>query len=118
MQERDFCTKFRVRLLSPGDAYGRQDCFTADEVLVEFYDRTQDPIKFPQGQFISRYYASTLLKSEAHVKGLCLHGGIPSWNVDAKTMAEIINWISELVGLDGDGDAHEIDPEIDPKAAK
>lgn len=29
--------------------------------LVEFYDVSQDPAKFPEGQFVSRYFMSTLL---------------------------------------------------------
>ena len=70
---------FTVRLVLDGDHYGRDDCiqFAADDIgdmLVEFYDRRyMDPTFGTHGQFVSRYYFSTLA---GHHGGLILDGGI------------------------------------------
>ena len=76
--------RFRVQLVHEGEHYGADgsliygdtvgkgypyigqtinDCqiYGHGLPLVEFYDMAQDPAKFPAGQFISRYYMSTLL---------------------------------------------------------
>ena len=79
---------FRVELVAPGAAYGRDNCLTndSDETLVEFLDT-----RYFGGQFISRYYLSTLLeKTEG---GLCLDGGIPDWSIDAKSYVVIDLWL-------------------------
>lgn len=68
-----------VRVVHPGDAYGLDDVLTNDgEAMVEFYDA-----RYPHtehGQFISRYYLSTL-NERAPGTGLDLDGGIPDWSV-------------------------------------
>ena len=70
--------------------------------LVEFYD-----LRYPfapimigkdgelKGQFISRYYAETLLMDAKRLErfGLCLDGGIPGWNVDDESMNAVLGWI-------------------------
>lgn len=80
---------FNVRVVLRGDKYGRDDSVThdGDDPLVEFYDATQDPDKFgDRGQFISRYFFSTLLHTGG---GLDLHGGVPSWYVYEEQMKRV-----------------------------
>lgn len=81
--------KFNVRIVNKGDRYGRADCLTHDEdrPMVEFYDRRYQHGDWPdRGQFVSRYYISTLLEGEN--RGLCLDGGNASeWSVSADGMA-------------------------------
>lgn len=82
---------FNVRVVLPGDKYGRDDCFTleeGEEALVEFYDGTQDPAKFgDRGQFVARYFASTITNTPD--QGLNLHGGVPSWFVSQENMRRV-----------------------------
>ena len=72
--------RFRVHLVQEGERYGAgggfvygkdlsngsfgipiNDCqlYGHGLPLVEFYDVSQDPAKFPEGQFVSRYFMST-----------------------------------------------------------
>jgi len=80
--------KFNVKILRKGDRYGLNKCrlHEKDDPLVEFYDAQfkQDP----EGSFISRYYADTLLGrsklSRGDIslgkRGLCLDG----YNADTR----------------------------------
>jgi hypothetical protein len=81
--------KFNVRLVNKGDRYGRADCLTHDDdrPMVEFYDHRYTHGDWPdRGQFVSRYYVSTLLEGEN--RGLCLDGGNANeWSVSADGMA-------------------------------
>lgn len=79
-----------VRLVEKGDKYGLNGCLTHDkgDPLVEFYDTRYKHTDF--GQFVSRYYLSTLLKSE---NGLCLQGDVPSWSVGEACMNRIRDWL-------------------------
>ena len=86
--------KFNVRFVKTGDKYGLNDCLNnADEPMVEFYDS-----RFPdfdkthnRGQFVSRYYAATLLASD-YPGGLCLDGGHADiWSVSADGMV-VVKW--------------------------
>ena len=81
--------KFNVRIVNKGDRYGRADCLTHndDRPMVEFYDRRYQHGDWPdRGQFVSRYYVSTLL--EVKDRGLCLDGGNANeWSVSADGMA-------------------------------
>ena len=96
MRSRNFSTWIQVRLIEPGDGYGRNGCLKSGIPLVEFHDRTQDPAKFPGGcQFVSRYYLETIL---AHTGALCLHGCVPTWDVPAKVISEIQAWLVDLGG--------------------
>jgi len=82
---------FGVRLIYKGDYYGLRFMLKNEErkVLVEFYDTRYPHTIF--GQFISRYYASTLL--EGPVTGLNLQGNVPNWSIDAGTMDKINQFI-------------------------
>jgi predicted amidohydrolase len=85
---------FNVRIVNTGDTYGRNDCLVNDKAkLVEFYDKRylQDSW-MGRGQFVSRYYASTLLKGGCPT-GLCLDGRVPEWSVSADGMAQVLDYI-------------------------
>jgi len=81
--------KFNVRIVNKGDRYGRADCLTHDDdrPMVEFYDHRYTHGDWAdRGQFVSRYYVSTLLEEEN--RGLCLDGGNANeWSVSADGMA-------------------------------
>jgi hypothetical protein len=80
--------KFNVRVVFRGEGYGVNDVIIHDDEtpLVEFYDSRHTRIN-PRGQFVSRYYASTLL--EGKNRGLALDGGVPEWTVSAKDMETV-----------------------------
>ena len=66
---------FRVVLVPTGGAYGRNDCLTTTEPLVQFWSRTSPNNIYP----ISYYDLDTLLngwmdKKQGDGKGLCLDG--------------------------------------------
>jgi len=99
---------FNVRVVRKGDTYGLNDCLTygseggshsscgaasdaaaaRGEVLVEFYDATYANHPASRGQFVSRYYLSTLRESPRG--GLCLHGGVPEWVISGRNLAEAV----------------------------
>ena len=84
--------RFLVRVVKPGQSYGRNFCLVNDgtEALIEFYDYTRpafDPTFPGMGQFVSRYYASTLfdrldLDTVPFRAGLNLHFGVDGWYLD------------------------------------
>ena len=86
-----------VRIVRKGDRYGLNDCLTHGETrpLVEFYDGRFTDKFGERGQFISRYYASTLLDDCVRLgqRGLILDGGVAEWKIDGPTMAGILRWI-------------------------
>ena len=82
---------FNVVVVANGDTYGLHDCLTHEgkDPLVEFYD-TQHP-HTEHGQFVSRYYLSSLLGEDgwskpARGRGLNLYGGVPEWSLDASAV--------------------------------
>lgn len=87
--------QFAVKLLANGDRYGLDKCLTWDKDAfgVEFYDVTYAGDGFDEvGQFVSRYYASTILEAEG---GLCLNGEIPDWNIDGYSMDKVRLWMQK-----------------------
>ena len=88
--------KFNVRIVNTGDKYGRNDCLVNNkEPMVEFYDtRFSDRDFDGRGQFVSRYYISTLSSSQ-YPNGLCLDGGIPEWSVSAEGMKQVLEFIQQ-----------------------
>jgi hypothetical protein len=84
-----------VRVVRKGKKYGLDNCLThgEDVPLVEFYDCRYEHT--PLGQFVSRYYLTTLLQRYP-LQGLCLDGGIPAWNIDGKAMDRIVAWLKTL----------------------
>lgn len=87
---------FALRVVNQGDAYGRNGCLTHNEAapMVEFYDTTyagEDPDTFSGdlGQFVSRYYFSTLMDTDP-TRDLALDSGIPAWTVTADSLAQAL----------------------------
>jgi hypothetical protein len=87
---------FNVRIVNIGDKYGRNDCLVNDKApMVEFYDSRYNHADFQnRGQFVSRYYISTLAESQ-YPNGLCLDGGIPAWSVSADGMKQVLEYIQQ-----------------------
>lgn len=88
---------FAAKLVPAGGRYGRNDCLVADEPMVEFYDAEYaGKAGFDaEGQFVSRYYISTLEKDAPRLGryGLCLDGGIPKWQISAENAYEVLKWL-------------------------
>ncbi len=126
---------WNVRLVSKGEQYGLDNKLShdKDEAMVEFYDGSEDPEKFGEmGQFVSRYYARTLLGHDAwssgpeRGRGLNLQGNVPEWRIGGQTMDTIKDWIAGQIGADdwentpqdkldvpvGENDEFMIDPEF------
>jgi hypothetical protein len=88
-----------ARFVRKGDRYGLNGCLIheMDEPLIEFYDARFDHNEWVGfcGQFISRYYLSTLEEGrfELVICGLDLDGGVPDWKVDAGSMRSIFQWV-------------------------
>lgn len=93
---------FNVRILRKGEKYGLEDCFTHKErkPLVEFYDyRHRNDQEWKRGQFVSRYYAETILEHNPN-NALSLDGGIPAWTVPPVSMREILAWLLQELQAD------------------
>lgn len=70
------------------------DC-EQDEPRVHFYDARYDFTEY--GQFTGGgYYVSTLMERPKNAMfGLCLHGGVPEWNICAAEMRKVMRWLEE-----------------------
>lgn len=109
-----------VRLVRPGDRYGsrlqlvhgNERTSLGSEPLIEFFDGRYandprfvkiDPENAPFGQFVSRYYVDTLLKSrrtrETH--GLDLQSDVPAWKVSSDGMRDVYHWL-DMLGYGGE----------------
>lgn len=85
---------FNVRVVQRGERYGATNSMTATQTLVEFYDQ-----RYPHtvlGQFITRYHLTTLLDDHPRERGLDLHGGEPSWKIDANALRLVQAWLREV----------------------
>lgn len=86
--------RFNVRILRAGDAYGVTGMLTADREMVEFYDTRYPHTQY--GQFVSRYYVSTILGRDTYGNGkggLDLMGYEPAWKIDAAAMYVVRLWL-------------------------
>lgn len=113
--------QFRVHLVQEGERYGASGGFVYGKALsngsfgipindcqlyghglplVEFYDVSQAPAKFPEGQFVTRYYMSTLLgmgsfghsiggHSIGEMSVFELVGGVPIWTISGDDLKEL-----------------------------
>lgn len=83
---------FNVRIVARGDGYGVNDSVVHDhdDPLVEFYDSKADARKFgKRGQFVSRYYITTLLTDLP--RGLLLDS---EWNnISTKGVRELQRYL-------------------------
>ncbi len=103
-----------VRIVFEGDNYGLNHCLEhdKDEPLIEFYDmdsgaaaimrnsgdKTEAYLAEEYGQFVSRYYYSTLKMRDRmgngnaltdwSERGLNLHGGVDRWSVSSEFMVK------------------------------
>ena len=86
--------RWNIRIVENGDSYGLDLIHDNDKPLVEFYDSASLPdANNGLGQFVSRYYAHTLLglcHFENSDCGLDLQGGVPEWTVSAADMQTLI----------------------------
>ena len=82
---------FRVVIVQKCDRYGRNNCLVhdKDDALVEFWDMSNTDLHGEDGQFVSRYYLSTLKKRDQS-RGLCLDGGVACWHVTAQNVQDAI----------------------------
>lgn len=67
-----------------------------DQNLVSFYDTRYNHTQY--GQFVGRYYATTLLGLDGYGsgikdKGLNLHGGIDDWFINADNANHVVDFI-------------------------
>jgi hypothetical protein len=89
--------KWNVRIVKTGDQYGRDMCLTNDKApMVEFYDSRYPHTEY--GQFVSRYYISTILSQDKYgyyqyPNGLCLDGRVPAWQVSAEDMVDVLYFL-------------------------
>lgn len=88
-------TPFLVRVVFPGDRYGRLDCLVHDkeDALVEFYDASIEDT--PRGYFVSRYYLETLIGTpeptgRVQIEGLLLDTGDHRWSLDGRALQEAL----------------------------
>lgn len=118
--DRESGIKWCVRAVLPGGLYGLNHCLTYDEnktdPLIEFYDMDSEAAKEARlsinktaaylaeeyGQFVSRYYLSTLMKNRTiggECPGINLDGGVDRWEVSGQfvneALSELINAIND-----------------------
>lgn len=127
----------RVHLVMPGDHYGRGDVLTYEQEdadrhgsglpLVEFYDTSSDPVAFPGGQFVSRYYMDTLLGTDnlnlglpiRDMQALSLDGGVPAWTVSGIDLSNVAAWLDGAhAHLSEQGDNKAAEHEVAHEVAK
>jgi len=107
---------FHVRVVFRGDGYGlfrdgKHACVhNEEEPMVEFYDGRypHDPVGGDlRGQFVSRYYLSTLTEHQTKPHalqgggGLNLQGDAPDWSIDGPSFALAVAYAQGVV--DGRG---------------
>lgn len=73
---------FNVRI-KKSDTEGRDS--------VNFYDTRYDFTEY--GQFVTSYYAFTLLEGGDYSRGLSLDAGVETWDVSSENMKEILEWL-------------------------
>lgn len=96
---------FNVRIVRQGDRYGLDGClvygpgdntFRMSDPLVEFYDtRHIGPLFTPIGQFVTRYYLSTLLapRHGGREGAMQLDGGVPSWTLSSQMYLTVLAFL-------------------------
>ena len=101
---------FSVRLVRQGDRYGLNDCKVHDKAdpMIEWYDATYEGADGfgPRGQFVARYYLSTLTGQDGwsrvdHRKGshgLDLMGYEPLWKVSGANVGEALAAVERVLG--------------------
>lgn len=111
--ENDLCVgKWRVHVLTPGAQHGRDNrlIYKDKESVVEFWDMSQDPTRFPNGQFTGgSYYISSLMDDkwgagpeQLKRSGLRLDGDVPDWHVSSEEMTKVFEWLEKRPLADGE----------------
>ena len=103
---------WNVRIVEEGDSYGKDMCLTHDESepLVEFYDADAsfndadasfndgpEDIGMKLGQFVSRYYMSTLMDDGDPIgdgRGFCLDNGVPKWVIEGAAVKRVARFLN------------------------
>ena len=94
-----------IRIVEEGDKYGRDDCLTyeKEEPVIEFYDGDNEFDKHTDGtmlgQFVSRYYISTIMDGTGG--GLNLMGYEPKWTINSLAMDSIRDYIQKYANTEG-----------------
>jgi len=97
---------FAVVVVAQGDQYGRDNCLTHDkpDPMVEFYDTKYAGKEgfAPHGQFVSRYYLTTLLGLDGFgsgpTTGLGLDGGSSGWYVERDELRAALSAVVKRLG--------------------
>jgi hypothetical protein len=89
--------KFNVRIVVKGDRYGLNDMFTHDQdrPLVEFYDDRYHFQSGDRGQFVSRYYVSSLLEYTG--REMNLQVGVDAWYLYANDLDTVREYLQATV---------------------
>ena len=84
--------KFRAVLLEKGELWGITFSSVIKESTVAFFDTSTSlsKHKYPSGQYITSYYAETLL---SHHSALVLDTGVESWRLTLREMRELRVWL-------------------------
>lgn len=89
--------RFLVRAVPAGGELSNGHVNDAGATLVEVLDTENAHPEFcPRGQFVSRYYLTTLLEHPAGA-GLNLHGGVPVWTIPSSDMDELAHWFRGIL---------------------
>lgn len=81
-------TAFLMRIIKKGERYGKTHSLVHNrkDPLIEFYDTDynfdRDEHGTYLGQFVSRYFFSSLNRPNRPLCGLNLAGGVPKWWLD------------------------------------
>ena len=93
---------FAVVVVAQGDQYGRDNCLTHDksDPMVEFYDTKYAGKEgfAPHGQFVSRYYLTTLRRGPHPTTGLMLDGGSSGWYVERDELRAALSAVVKRLG--------------------
>lgn len=121
--------KWRVRYVPYGGYYGQNNTLiNQGKPLLAFYDTSVSSEKFgPEGQYISAYYADTLLGKDgwstgAYPYGLQLDASIPAWTVSFSEMQEITRFLlrmsrqPSLLSKIGDAESRKSTSAMGPRA--
>jgi hypothetical protein len=90
-------TPIRAVLVPAGELNPSSPTHVNDRAYVQFYDGQHSFT--PDGQFITEYYVSTLVRAplltsrEAPSNGLDLYGSEPCWKIDGPTMTLLVEWL-------------------------
>lgn len=89
---------FIVRKILCGEGYGVNDSIIHDreDPLIEFFDFDYANVRSfgEYGQFISRYYESTLAERTPYA--LSLYSDVDSWYLSKENMYEVLEWLGYL----------------------